>query len=430
MQNGTIRVIVLGADHHNTLAAIRAFGKDNYDCALILHGVDSTFKRIKVIKSKYIDRRNVVFTDNSEETIVNAIMKLRSEEKSILFPTSDLSAITIDKYQNTLKKYFLFPSFCDSEVTIVKLMDKWEQYQLSKELEIPTPKTKLINTDNYIVDSECAFPCIVKPRISAFGSKADISICYNSIELQTAIRKYMEEGYCSAIIQEYIEKQYETDTFGFLLPEGNFLDKPQGGMIYKLREELENATTFGVFILDISEIDLLYNENIACKDKRVKMSPNEYDQLRTVNQKLIQYLSKHRYNGFFDIEYIVAQGIVYLIEINFRQSGNAYAQINHDHSVQTLWAKGLIEKATKPIYHASIGSYLMMETADLPNIKNKTISISEWIRDIRNTTYFAVFSKEDLLASLRILWQCMNGILTRNAKEVIKHVFCKRENNK
>ena len=124
-------------------------------------------------------------------------------------------------------------------------------------------------------------------------------------------------------------------------------------------------------------------------------------------------------NGFFDIDFITAHGCVYMIEMNFRQSGNAYALKNNKTSLQDCWALAMTSQNHTPIFHVKVGECLMSEMGELPFIKHRLISIGEWMQDVKQTKHFAIFYKYDVVASLRIYSICIGSMLVRNIKSVL-----------
>ena len=203
------RVIIIGADHHNTLAAIRAFGQEGCVIVVIIHGHALDRKKVQVFSSKYVDQKQVYIIDDNEKELLNVLKQYGDEQlKDVLFPASDFAEFVIDSNYDTLSARFVFPGFVGKPGEVCRRMDKWNQYLFAKEHGIPMAPSFLIDTNRPVVPPELEFPCIVKPRISAMGSKTDIAICENKYALLDTITEYRQNGYSDCLAQLFIKKEY------------------------------------------------------------------------------------------------------------------------------------------------------------------------------------------------------------------------------
>ena len=294
-------VIIVGGDHHNTLSIIRCLGKRKIKFKVLIHsGIKKNKKEISVFHSKYV--KDLFVVDEKEMLILDWLLKYGDKrKKQIIFPSSDFSAYTIDKYYNQLKEYYFVPGFKNAPGRVVNMMNKYEQKKWADKNNILMAKSWLVKKGKkgFIIPKNITFPCIIKPSISAFGSKDDIHISYNEDDFIKAINCFNNSIYNELIIQEFIEKEYEICAIGCITP-----DYSCGQVIRKIRENPPKgggSLTFAKFI----------------NDKRINDAVDN----------VIKKLKKENYQGLYDIEFLVQNDTIYLNEINFRNSGNMYALI-------------------------------------------------------------------------------------------------------
>lgn len=405
-------IIIIGADHHNTLAAIRAFGYENCGVKVIIHGENLKRRKISVFKSKYAKRRNSYIIGNSEKELLGLLEQFYGlEKKAILFPTSDFAEMVIDSNYSELEKHFCLPGFVNSPGKVREMMDKWQQYLFAKKHGIAMAPTYLIGTENAEIPNDLNYPCIVKPRISAHGSKSDIAICEDKSELENAISHFKECGYTDALVQDFIHKKYEALSMGCIIQQGA-IAQIYGGVIIKIREQLETATSFAKFVIDNHNYDTEEIEKMS-EDLPKKINEMERRQLVEINKLVLESLAKDGYHGQYDVEYFVCEGKVYLNEINYRHSGAGFALINEHFNAPYAWACSFAGKSIETNKSVNVGSYMMVELCDKMYVKRRVLTLGEWIRDIKKAEAFAVFSKKDLCAALKLYCKSAAALIRR-----------------
>ena len=67
------RVLVIGGDHHNTLAVIRSLGKENIPFKVLVHGDYSSINDIHIAASKYIEPDMIAFCPDNETILEQRI---------------------------------------------------------------------------------------------------------------------------------------------------------------------------------------------------------------------------------------------------------------------------------------------------------------------------------------------------------------------
>lgn len=364
-----IDVIVIGGDHHNTLAVIRSFYKHKINFKILIHSKTLEKKDIRIAYSKCAQKIDIVYQETKK--ILEYLQKnIKVNKKIYLFPCSDFAAYTIDLYYEILNKNYIFPAFRNKPGNIIKLMNKYNQKEWAEKNDIPMAKTWSINI-NYNNDDilkQIIFPCILKPEISAYGDKNDIRICNNRKELYKAIEEFKVKKYEIILIQKFLKKKYEVCSLGCIL-ENNIIKSS----IKKIREyppDGGGSLAFAKFIED--------------------------EQINALLEKILGKLKDEGYTGFFDIEFLVCEDKIYLNEINFRHSGNGYALIENGIDAPFLWYKYLMKKEKIETEYKRKEFYFMDETNELKLFKIKRINIFELMKDIVKTNAFARFNLRDI----------------------------------
>ena len=190
-------IILIGGDHHNTLAMMRLFGKQKINYIVLIHSSKTkNIKEISISHSKYSKKMEIV--GDSEKDIIKWLLNNKLPNKQIIFPTSDLAQYAIDNNYNKLKNSYIIPGFKNNPGKVVKLMNKFEQKKWADENDILMAKSwdlKRIN-NKFNIPSDIVFPCIIKPCVSAMGNKGDIHISSNQEDFKLSIEKFNCSRFC------------------------------------------------------------------------------------------------------------------------------------------------------------------------------------------------------------------------------------------
>ena len=343
------QVIVVGGNHHNTLAILRSLGEKSIKSKLIVITGD---KKPFVSYSKYISSCIVL---SSYDGIKDAMFKLKTDkEKPVVIACSDIVSSYLDQNRDELSQHFILPC-ADIQGRITTLMDKDTMAHLAVECGIIIPKSWVVDTKNYDVE-QFDYPCIIKPLASIEGSKTDIYICENKEELA----KRISEVKCQKVqIQKFIDKDIEFQLIGCSLNGGETVIIPGASVIL-------------------------------------------------------------RYSGLFSLEFLRGKdGRDYFMEINFRNDGNSICVTASGMNLPYIWYLyncGL-SYSEELCYDKMKEVIVMPEFDDFANVKNRTISLWHWLKDIKRTDRFMEFSKYDqkpFWQKLKILILIHLGILKQN----------------
>lgn len=211
----TKECIIAGNDHYNTLNVVRALGKAKLKVHLVLVAdEDKSF----VAKSRYVSCCH--FAKDESDAITWLKKSFEKKEKTPLIPTYDEMARRIDREYDSLSNHFLIPSVAHKAGKVEWLMDKEVQLRLAKGAGFKVPESfrladaKSLNTDSL------KFPCILKPSVSAHGSKKNFKIFQNANELKQWIDKNKPQ-LNNYLIQTFIPNQRLKEVVGVRLDDGS-----------------------------------------------------------------------------------------------------------------------------------------------------------------------------------------------------------------
>ena len=390
VNNPDNKVIIIGGDHHNGLNLARIFGLNGKKVFAV---VITDQAKCWMVKSKFIDGYSIFKT---EKEAFDFVLEKFSKEpvKPFIVPYSDGAALELDLRLNEFKEKFFVPSINGKQGEIARLMDKEAQYNWAQEHGIKMAKSETIS-----LDASCdgrldnfQFPIILKPAISAKGDKQDISICENLEEAKKTFDILKEKGYESIFVQEYLNIDYEIDVVGTIASNENFVFT--AFHIIRSWPAKRGTSSFVKTITD---------EKILCNCKN-----------------LLKELANFGFCGNFDIEAFMVNGLFYLNEVNWRNSGSGFRCLK-EKFYYAYWLYQSIYSANKkmPFWSIPFNHYSMTEDTDFRHILTKNISLKQWINDVRRTKNFATFRLDDIKP---FIWK---NILPRISPRYIIKVFKK-----
>lgn len=350
-------VIVVGDSTNNTLSIIRSLGEANIEQTLILKcDKDICF----VAESKYLKNSPIYHIAVIEDCMpILEQMKKDTGKKKYLICSFDEAAVFIDENESILAPFFYTPT---RGKQIGELFNKDKQCKLANECGLVVPKSQNFHRTENLDDLVLNYPILLKPLNSVKGEKSDIHICHNKIEMEKAL---LMESHCSDfILQEFIDKEYEIDCIGVRTEKEMYL----AGGIRKIRHypELIGAGAYGLF------------------------QPIEAYDINT--QAVEKFLERVNYYGPFSIEFLHKENKNYFMEINFRNEGLAYAATASGANFHALYINPDMVIDKKQIHKV----YMMNYSIDFLYVKNGTLSLWIWIRDLLRTRCFININFKDL----------------------------------
>lgn len=354
------KVVVIGADHHNTLGVIRGLGERGIKPDVLLI---SNSNMVFVGRSKYINRLIQITKDIDVcDCLLNNYKK--EKEKPVIICCADPYEAEIDQHYYQLSEYFHLPG-AKIQGSITELMSKKRMSDLACEVGLGIPRTWYYEADNNVELLQINVPCIVKPLSSIVGSKEDIRIINSPNQLQDYLMKSRLE---QAQIQEFIDKDFEYQLIGCSTPQEVIIP----GVSKILRPCKGSNTSF----LHYTPLDEGFCDIAKCVD----------------------FVRHTGYYGLFSMEFLRDKnGKDYFMEINFRNDGNAICTTAAGVSLPYVWYLSCIgqdysvetNKPIKPIY-------VMPDMAELKLLFTGKISIFEYLNDLRKTNRFMEFDLRDI----------------------------------
>ena len=365
-------VIVIGGNHHNTLAILRSLGERGVQSSLIVHTGD---KKPFTTYSKYLKRSIVL---RSYEGIRDAMYELKEgDEKPIVIACSDKVSSYLDLNRDELSKHFSLPgSIIQGRIT--ELMEKDVMSDLAVKCGLAIPQSVVMKPTDFDTKS-LDFPCVIKPLASINGAKTDIFIAHNEEEFVDCMSRVQ----CQKVqVQKYIDKDFEYQLIGLSLEGGKEVIIPGASVILR---QPENTNTG--FLKYIPKRDFQFDEK-SC----------------------IGFLQATSYSGLFSLEFIRGKdGKDYFMEINFRNDGNSICVTASGMNLPYIWYLyncGL--PIDKELCYDKMKEVLVMpEFEDFHFVWTGQLGLLHWLKDVMRTDRFMDFSRKDQ----KPFWQKINTLL-------------------
>ena len=371
-EKGSDKVLVVGADHQNTLGIIRACGMAGFSVDLIIHTTDKN-ETIRCSKSRYF-KGNLDVVLEDETNLYNLLVSKQFDKKTPIIPTSDFAALCLDNHLDELNALYLLPSISGIQGNITKHMDKYYQHKILAEAGFKVAKTQKINLNDDSQSSTLTsfeHPIVLKPIISAYGKKSDIVVSKSFDETKKHIDDLISKGYTEILVQEFINKEYELVCFGAITPK-----------------------TKSIYCGTLKKIRYYPYEGGA------SLSYAEYVDANDIVLPILSYLRDLGYNGLFDIELFYVNGEIFINEINFRNSGNTWAIVKRGVNAPIAWLAETINREVRTSQRLKPHGAFMNETSDLHYVIDRKIGIFKWLRDLFRVKSFNKFWIKDLRGSL------------------------------
>lgn len=357
------KVLVIGADHHNTLGIVESLGQKGLNSYVLIVGENiNSF----VLKSRYVIEGWVC---SSPEQVVDEMLKHFSDtkNKAIVYSSYDNVSSVLDSSVQRLSPFFILP-VTNMPGSLECKMRKEYMSDLAREVGLDVPRTWIVSDREVPADIE--FPCITKAISSVEGSKKNIKICKRREELEEFLTN---SEHCPIIqIQKFIIKDFEFQFLGCSMDNGKHIiisgrthiDRPNG---------IDNT-----FFLKFDQVEPEFLDTLS---------------------KAKEFIKRVGYSGTFSIEFLKEKstGKNYFTETNFRNDGNAICQTSAGMNIPYIyylyysggdWQKELSVSTVST-------TYLMPEIYYFKCMLKREFSLKEWWRNYRRTTCFITYFKED-----------------------------------
>ena len=301
------KVVIIGHGYTSRLGIIRSLGTIGCDITVIAMVAHNWFSRIirfdggKPVDchSKYVNR--VLFCPAQDgNALIDLLLNscVFPQQKVVLIPDSDFSASIVDKHQERLKEYFLFPHIHHKPGAVEYWMHKTVQKELAKKLGLNVTEGKVVLVKNHTYDfpSDIHYPCFTKPLVTINGGKQ-----FNRCDSESDLRKVLDR------IAQYNDMEVLIEDFKIIDSEFAVVGFSDG----------DNVIIPGV-------IEFIVNSKshfgIAREGKIMPTTGFEplLEQFKT-------FVRSVGFCGLFDIDFYESNGKQFFGELNLRFGGSGYA---------------------------------------------------------------------------------------------------------
>lgn len=354
----TITHIILGGDNLNSLGIIRSLGEVGIRPIIILYKEG----HIKLVPhSRYA--KQVFWVDSIEEGVALMYKYASKDCRPFVYTTDDNTESYLDLHYDELIQHFHFYNAGEAG-RITHLMDKKAICDLAEECGFNVPKGEVVSRGE--LPKDIKYPVITK-TLNPYspGWKRDVGIYYNDEELAEAYKGMISE---KLLLQEYIQKKNELAIQGIAANNGETVLLTYYYSLFRFTD-----TSFGGYkhYHIISDIDLI--------------------------DKIKVLISKIRFNGLFEIEFIINQdNSLSFLEVNFRSSGANYAMTYGNVNLPYLWTEMVLSQRNSmpELRQESFNS--MKEPLDFEqSVMTHKLSIIRWFNDFLKSDSHDLFNKKD-----------------------------------
>lgn len=374
------RFIVLSSDNGNALGVIRSIGEYGLKPVLIYAYEENRLPCL--IKSKYISELHIV---SSYERGIDFIVSHYGDKyrKPFLFTCDDTAASLVDaRYEELLPVCHFFNAGSSGRINY--LMNKYVQAQMAEECGFKVPWQVVV--DRGVIPEGINYPIITKTPSSLMGAwKDDVFICNNDNELTQAFEKIHSP---KVILQDFIDKRDELTIEALSVNGGADVLAP-----YKVSYLRMEKNTFGNY-LSVSRFD-----NAA------------------MFSKLSELISKCRYAGCFEIEFIEDKsGVLWFLELNFRFSFWNYVVTYGGLNYPICWAEATLAGNVPSLaaVHLRDSFSAMNEPGDFAqSVSSGQVPFGIWIKQLRQTDMLFIYNHSDRMPAVSFWYHKITRFIHR-----------------
>lgn len=370
--------LLFGEGNYNTLGVLHELGAIGIDPMLLIIGKSMDWKSGNIIGYSKFARR-VVEVDNVEAGL--AWIKEHFDafiDGTIIYPTSDITEMLLDKNYDNLSLRFKFPN-AGREGAVSRLMDKKLQSELARLSGLRILESQFTTSSDFSFD-KVKYPCMVKPLNSTAGSKGDMRVCENEVALREALQNGKHTH--QFVVQQYIRNEADLLFLGVSFSDGQIWIP---AVVIKPGVSPTGEYTHAIVSTDVGKY------------------------LPEVNE-VRDFVKSTGYVGPFSIEFGVERGKNYFFEINLRNDGTSHYPLAAGVNI----AQAYIQGAPTSV---SISEYEMIdEVGDLRRVLSRDIGLIQWIRSILNAGTYRFYTKGDI----RLIIPLIKMFTARTAVKILK----------
>lgn len=336
-----------------------------------------------------------------KEEFENFLVKIgkRLNEKTVIFPVTDLYVLYVSELKDELSDYYIIP--LPAKNIVETLVNKRKFYSSLAKYDIPHPTTYFVKSLDSVkeISKEISYPTWVRPEISQLFMEKFNKKGFVARSQEDLLRFYImaRSKNCSVMAQEIIpgDVTYMHGIAGYI----NLESKVLATFCYnRLREHPQ----FGNGSVLVSRGDFAY---------------------KTL---LIEYLTKIEYKGVFDAEFKKdpRDNLLKLLEINARSWWqNLHPTKCGTNIIYTAYLDAVgIKPDTPKRYEGGIKwvHFLNDLRASIKPIKNGELTPRQWLSSLRGEKVWAYFAGDDLLPWLILTLLHFDGAASRVTRKIMR----------
>lgn len=346
-------------EHPTPLGAIRSLGENG------IHPVAIIIRSAEKFASQSRYSQKVHYVDNHEEAYELLMREYGNiQPRPFVITCDDTMVDVLDHRYSEMKDRFYVASTAEGNLS--HYMNKWVLCDLAARHGLNVARSWPVKRGE--IPDDLVYPIITKPLTSYVGWKNDYRICANEEELKQAYREVKGTEF---MLQQYIKKVNELCLDGAVANHGK-------------RVFVSMASTYTYILPDY------YSMEMVIKD---------FDDA-ALQSALEAMFEEVGYEGIFTTEFMIdAEGRLWFLEINFRNSGWSYASTKLGMNLPLLWAESCLtgdipEEARKPIPENYIA---LDEVKDFIHrvMRKKQIGVWQWIKGVRQADCLFCWNKQD-----------------------------------
>ena len=299
-------VIIVGSDHYNTLWLVRSLGFEGYAVTVIIVGGKNSF----VSTSRFCSRSVIVDSIND---VVPTLMSLSFVRRIVVIAAGDIYAKIIDENYEMLSSKYLLHNCKNKGGEIAYWMNKSSLLEKAKESGLTIPATVSLGPEEVLTERNFTFPCLIKPEVSALLSKDAFNVCKDITELKSALQEVFVSGK-RVLVQELINVDYEVLIYGVRTNAGQLI--MPGGL--KKIHTCSSNNNMGMM-------------SYGCLTRELEQHGISVDGIARLMESI-------DYHGVFSVEFMIANGKSYFLEMNLRNDGTVYCTTKAGVNIPAIWS--------------------------------------------------------------------------------------------
>ena len=301
------KVIIIGHGYTSRLSIIRSLAEMNCEItviAMVFQGWWGRLIRLDLGKpidcySKYVHK--MYYCLAKDELLVRLLLEkcCDSQQKPILIPDSDFSAMVVDNNQERLKDYFVFPHINHTPGAVAHWMKKSVQKELAVEVGMNVANGHIISVKDktYSIPENLNYPCFTKPLATVGGGKQFLKRCDNEKELRNVLDAVGTHLNADILVEDFkaIDKEYAVVGFS----NGESVTIPA-----IIKFVANSKSHFGVA-----------REGVVMPTTGFELILSQF----------VEFVKRIGFCGVFDIDFYESDGKLYYGEMNLRFGASGYA---------------------------------------------------------------------------------------------------------